>query len=382
MNASFGPPSAPSRPLRAARAGAAVVLFALACVASAPAAARRSPSFSAPDEARLQVPEGAGRHDESAPFDLPSDELNVAFDRATRGLVAWFVALGEPGPKEDFGAYVVRGARLMLGRPYGHTVEVPGQEVVDCDVSQFQCESYVESSLAVARCGWLGEPSVGCYRREVARMRYRHGAINGFGSRLHYFEDWLEDNALRGSLTLYSARLGGKKVQRSTAYMTDHAQAFPALQDANELRQVQAAERRLSHRSVDVVMRHEVAAAERALRNGDIVAIVTRRPDILVHHAGLVERDEDGSVHLLHASSAHHHVMRTPEGIGAYLARRPERQGMLVARPTPPTRRAPPPATKRSAARARPGARVRQQPVAPAAQVAPAPLPLAPLERP
>lgn len=338
MSASFGHPPAPLRRPRAVLLVAALAWSAWSTTAPHPAAARRSANFAGPDGTNLQVPEGAGRREESAPFDLPGDELNGAFDRATRGLVAWFVALGEPGAQETFGAYIVRAAKLMLGRPYGHTVEVPGQEVVDCDVSQFQCESYVESSLAVARCGWMGEPSVACYRREVGRMRYRHGAMQGFGSRLHYFEDWLSDNALRGVLTLTSAKLGGKKMQRSTAYMTDHVQAYPALQDGNELRRVQAAERRLSRSSVDVVMRQDVAAAERALQDGDIVAIVTRRPDILVHHAGLVDRDEGGAVHLLHASSAHHHVMRTSEDISAYLGRRPERQGMLVARPISPAR--------------------------------------------
>ena len=358
MYASFGPPPASFRRPHAVLFVAALVLSAWSSLAPNPAAARRSAGSAGPDGTNLQVPEGAGRREESAPFDLPGDELNETFDRATRGLVAWFVALGEPAPKETFGAYIVRAAKLMLGRPYGHTVEVPGQEVVDCDVSQFQCESYVESSLAVARCGWMGEPSVACYRREVGRMRYRHGAMQGFGSRLHYFEDWLSDNALRGVLTLTSAKLGGKKIQRSTAYMTDHVQAYPALQDGNELRRVQAAERRLSRSSVDVVMRQDVAAAERALQDGDIVAIVTRRPDILVHHAGLVDRDDDGSVHLLHASSAHHHVMRTAENISAYLVRRPERQGMLVARPTPPARPAlEPRAERRTRLRQRTGER-------------------------
>lgn len=335
----------------------AVTLALTAFGAAAPqASARTEPTtpFVAPSgQNNLYVPPTAGRREESAPFDLPPEDGHAALARATQGLVAWFVALGPPLADEPFGSYVVRAARLMLGRPYGYTVEVPGQEVVDCNVSQFQCESYVESSLAVARCGWLGEPDVACFRREVARMRYRHGAVRGYSSRLHYFEDWLADNAGRGTLVLTTAQLGGKKLQRATAYMTDHRLSYPALQDGNELQKIVATERRLSRRPVAVVLRHDVAAAERSLQDGDIVAIVTRRPDILVHHAGLVERDTHNNIHLLHASSAHRKVIRTAEGISAYVLRRPERQGIMVARPNVPER---PRAQMRTGAPAAPGA--------------------------
>ena len=268
-----------------------------------------------------------------APAPLPGPEAWA--------LDTWFATVGGRNPGETFGALTVRAAQAALGRPYADPPSGAGAEVVSLNVDAFECVSFVESSLAVARCVWLQTPTATCFSQEIATIRYRDGRIDGFASRLHYFEDWLGDNARRGHMTLMAKDLGGEIITRHTAYLTDHPAAFPALKDPETFRRISAMEHRLSTTPTPIVMREMIGAVEPRLLDGDIIAVTTRRSNILVRHAGLVQLGANHEVHMLHASSAHHRVTRTKETLAEYVNRRPEREGILVARPTAPKRRGP-----------------------------------------
>jgi hypothetical protein len=251
-------------------------------------------------------------------------------------LETWYNTVGARAPDESFGALIVRVAEAALGRPYADPPATDGAEVVNLNVDAFECVSFVESSLAMARCIWQNTPTATCFSKEIVAIRYRDGRIDGFPSRLHYFEDWLGDNARRGHMTLMANQLGGEPMMRHTAYMTDHAGLFPALRDADVFRRILAMEHHLSAQPQVIVMREMVGAIEPRLLDGDIIAVTTRRSNILVRHAGLVQLGPDRTVHLLHASSAHHKVTRTKESLAEYINRRPEREGIMVARPLSP----------------------------------------------
>ena len=330
----FGPIATSARRQAQKRAGAIAV-----AVASAVALASAPHSLWAAPPAPFQVPSSAGRKVESAPFDLPAEGVSESIDPSSDGVREWFRAMPPVEATDPFGSLIVRAARVVLGRPYANTVEVAGQEIVDYNVGVFQCVSFVESTLAVARCAWDRERTPQCFRREVSRLRYRHGTIDGYGSRLHYFEDWLADNAARGTLIDLTEGLSRRTLTRRTAYMSDHPGSFPGLQDPTERRLIEATERRLSRRPTPIVRREDFARIAPQLEDGDIVAIVTKRPDILIRHAGLVDRDSHGVVRLLHASSLRGRVVRTQETLNAYLLARPGREGVLIARPTPPRHR-------------------------------------------
>lgn len=263
-----------------------------------------------------------------APAPLPGPEAWA--------LETWFARVGGRNVDESFGALTVRVAEAALGRPYADPPATGAPEVVNLNVDAFECVSFVESSLAMARCVWQQTPTSTCFSQEIVTIRYRDGRIDGFPSRLHYFEDWLGDNARRGHMHLLAGQLGGETMMRHTAYMTDHSALFPALKDAEVLRRIQAMERHLSNQPQVIVMREMVGAIEPRLMDGDIIAVTTRRSNILVRHTGLVQLAPDRTVHLLHASSAHHKVTRTKETLAEYINRRPEREGIMVARPTPP----------------------------------------------
>jgi hypothetical protein len=136
------------------------------------------------------------------------------------------------------GRAVARVGELSLGSPYvagmldayAREGGDPRSEPLTLDLSRFDCVLLVEGCLAVARAAH-GQGRWSDFAREVERMRYRGGVRNGYASRLHYFSEWIYDNARRGMLRDLGAELGGTRDERPLRFMTEHRSAYPALRD-------------------------------------------------------------------------------------------------------------------------------------------------------
>jgi hypothetical protein len=251
-------------------------------------------------------------------------------------LSAWYDTVGAPRPREAFGQLVVRAALLQLGKPYALQPEAGTSEPLRVDLASFECQSFVESTLSLARCIWIGRADAECFTQEVAGFRYRGGIREGFTSRLHYFSDWIFDNVGRGRLQDLGSELGGKPITRDVFHFTRHADRYVALAEAPARAEMAAIETRLSHKPHQVLDRAAAEKAKGRLESGDLVAIVTTRPGALISHTGLIVKGKDGAPRLLHASSHHKRVMLTPDDVASYIRRWPDREGLMVARPTAP----------------------------------------------
>ena len=95
-------------------------------------------------------------------------------------------------------------------------------------------------------------------------------------------------------------------------------------------------EAELSGRIHSVIVGSSVHRTDGELQNGDLVGIVTTEPGRLVAHAGFIVRGGRGATRFLHASSHHRRVVLTIRSLADYVLRRPERWGIIVARPLPP----------------------------------------------
>jgi len=73
------------------------------------------------------------------------------------------------------------------------------KEKLIVNVSAFDCTTFVETVLALARCAVVGKCSNHEFRKHLKSIRYGNGKISGYSSRLHYFTDWLRDNEKRES---------------------------------------------------------------------------------------------------------------------------------------------------------------------------------------
>ncbi len=119
----------------------------------------------------------------------------------TSPLSRWYQSVGAPMPHEGFGEFLSRVARTRVDTPYGHSREIGVGENFRPELRHFECVSFIESSLGMARCAWRGQPTEDCFVWEVLGLRYRSGIMSDYSSRLHYFVDWLGDNRGRWSRT-------------------------------------------------------------------------------------------------------------------------------------------------------------------------------------
>ena len=288
-----------------------------------------APLFSAPSAGAV-APGGVGRAGEG-PSALP--QLNQL---QLRQLAAWYAGVGEREAADTFGDVVVRAATAQLGKPYDATLPHPHEERLQGRLDAFECLTLVESSLSLARCVWRGARQTECFLRGLMALRYRQGVVDGYASRLHYFEDWLGDNAKRGLIKVISAELGGVFVSHPFFFMTRHPARYPALSNAATRTAIGQAESRLAHTPMAVIPRELLKDVQATLQNGDIVGITSQTPGIFVRHTGFIARDPEGIPHLLHASSLRGRVMLTREDLASYVLGQKDRRGVMVAQPVPP----------------------------------------------
>ncbi len=251
-------------------------------------------------------------------------------------LESWYKQVGPPQPKETLGELAVRAGLLQLGKPYFNPHEGGDGEKLYVALDSFQCVTFVESSLALARCIWQARTDARCFVTELEKFRYRGGELSDFSSRMHYFAEWIADNAQRGRLDDLTASLGGRPKPFAFFYVTRHANKYPPLADPPTLTAMQAVEARLDKTPTAIIGRDDIAAIEGQLQTGDVVAVVTNKPGLVISHTGFILRDRRGVAHLLHASSHHQRVLVTKASIASYIHHWPDRRGLKVARPLPP----------------------------------------------
>ncbi len=71
------------------------------------------------------------------------------------------------------------------------SLEKDGDEQLVINLTGLDCTTFLENSLALARCIKKGTTSFEDYLEELQFIRYRDGVIDGYTSRLHYFSDWI-----------------------------------------------------------------------------------------------------------------------------------------------------------------------------------------------
>ena len=265
------------------------------------------------------------------------DRTGLTSDQS-RTLQRWYQTVGPPRTGEHFGEYLGRTAAAKHGVGYEEIVPPPGDETLRISLEQFECVSFIESSVAVARCGWQGRATGSCFERELIASRYRGGEIGDYASRLHYFTDWIGDNEARHRVHDLTPELGGRPVNRDFFYIASRElqrALVPTAETAELHRKLALVEARLSATPVAVLDREQAPTVLSTLREGDLVAFVRERPGLLVYHTGFVHWS-GGQARLLHASSYHRRVVITTTDVKEYLLRRPERSGVLVVRPLPP----------------------------------------------
>lgn len=121
----------------------------------------------------------------------------------------------------------------FVDTPYkAGTLEVDDTEdlIINCD--EVDCTTFVEYALAMALCPQQGdEMQEGDFARNLQRIRYRDGKIDGYTSRLHYISDWINNAVRQGLLEDVTAVYSPFKQKLSLSYMSTHPELYKSLKN-------------------------------------------------------------------------------------------------------------------------------------------------------
>ncbi len=237
---------------------------------------------------------------------------------------------------KPIGEVIVAVGRSFEGTPYvAHTLEKEGEEQLVINLQGLDCVTFVENSLTLSRCIKMDSTTFAAYTRELQRIRYRGGIIDGYPSRLHYFSDWIYDNQEKGIVRDISRELGGEVYPKKIEFMTQHADAYPRLSDEGVVQQIKSTESVMATRTLYFVPKDRVREVQDKIRDGDIIGITTAVEGLDISHTGLAVRS-DGVVKFLHAPLSKGVVQISEESLADYLGKIRKHTGIIIARPLEP----------------------------------------------
>jgi len=218
----------------------------------------------------------------------------------------------------------------LLGKPYVEgMLDQSEQEVLVVDLLGFDCVTYVENVVALAQAIEAGDPSYEAYIENLESLRYRGGALDGYCSRLHYFTDWMLDNARRGNVDLVS-RDFGEPFDKTIDFMSEHRDAYPKLASDSLYACIEEVEANLQDHGIYYVPQDGIRAIYDQLQTGDIIATATDIGGLDVTHTGFVYK-HDGGTGFLHASLSGE--VTTNDDLASYVQGVRAQTGIIVARP-------------------------------------------------
>jgi hypothetical protein len=251
-------------------------------------------------------------------------------------------ATGENWSALPIGQRTATVGRALVGTPYkSFTLEIDERiEAASANLDGVDCWTFFEISLAFARM--IAEPrdqwTPQNFLRYIELDRYRGGKCTGaYLSRLHYLEDWAQDNERRGLVTDLTRSLGGVSVRHEASEMTHGWKEYRYLRSDPSLIPALA---RMEARVTDIPMYcipiRKVRDAEKKIQDGDIICIVSKDVGLYVStsHVGLAVRDTSGAVHFMHASSPRNFGrVVVDDELSRYLRRYTTDVGIMVVRP-------------------------------------------------
>ena len=231
------------------------------------------------------------------------------------------------------GELMIKTAGMFYGTPYksGTLETVP--EALTVNLHETDCILLVETctamTLLLKEYTDGGIPSFEDFCAMLRTLRYRYGITDGYPSRLHYTSEWLLQAQDNGFLKEVTAELGGIPLNQVFSFMSSHRDNYPRLrEDDGALGLIRRAEERLDTAAACFYIPSErIPEIEDSILDGDIICFVSTVSGLDITHTGIACREEDGSLHFIHASMKEGKVVLETRTLAEYA-----RSGIRVAR--------------------------------------------------
>jgi hypothetical protein len=249
------------------------------------------------------------------------------------------LAVDESLSIKPIGDVITEIGKSFIGLDYlAYSLETEGDEQLVINLTGLDCITFLESSLALARCIKKGKTTFEDYSDELQLIRYRDGVIDKYPSRLHYFSDWIYDNIKKGIVEDFSEKLGGKKIKFNLNFMTFYSDKYKHLKENPDfIPIIRKQEEEISLREYYFIPKDEVFSAEELIKSGDLIAITATTEGLDIAHVGIAVRMETGRIHMMHAPIINTKVQITEEPLTDYLKRHKRHSGVIILRSVEPS---------------------------------------------
>lgn len=257
------------------------------------------------------------------------------FDENEKLVKQKFSFLLDSGVKNyAIGDVIADTGKSFIGTDYvAGTLEINDTEQLVVNLTGLDCVTFVENSLTFSRCLKKGKTSYDDFKSELENIRYRDGKIDGYGSRLHYFCDWIYNNQEKGIVKDITAEIGGNTYEKVINFMSNHVKSYKQLSDKSELQKIKNAEDAINSRDMYHIPKAKIENVYGKLQTGDIIATTTFIDGLDVTHTGYVYKGDDGGTYFLHASLKMKKVIISLSQLADYVAEDSKKAGIMVARP-------------------------------------------------
>lgn len=221
----------------------------------------------------------------------------------------------------------------FLGTPYlAATLENGLEERLVVNLREFDCTTFVENCLALARTVKLRKTDFGSFAAELEKIRYRDGLRNQYPSRLHYFSEWIHNNHQKGFINEI-VDPSGEKTTRTINFMSAHPASYPVLKAHPELvPMIAEQEKVLTGMKFQYFPKDNLPNLYKYLQQGDIVGLTSNIDGIDINHTGIILR-KNNDYYLLHASQSGGKVLVADEPLSDFLKPQSKNTGIMIARP-------------------------------------------------
>ncbi|MDX1439320.1 MAG: DUF1460 domain-containing protein [Rubricoccaceae bacterium] len=261
----------------------------------------------------------------------------VDTDAATVAVFDRIVAMAQANrlSERPIGQIVQVVGEALAGTPYQDGLLDHGmEETLVVDLTAFDCVLFVENVLALAQGIAQEDYAFDSYVSRLENLRYRAGSRDGYCSRLHYFTDWIQNNAERDQIVDITADLGGEPLEKTLNFMSTHREAYARLVADSTYSCIVNMEQDIRDRDLIYIPQQSIRSVYPYLEAGDVIATATHISGLDVTHTGFAYLSDDGQVGFLHASSTGE--VKVAEDLRAYVEANDVQIGIIVARPLDP----------------------------------------------
>ena len=229
---------------------------------------------------------------------------------------------------------IVEIGKSFIGTGYAaHTLEVNDGEILVINLTELDCNTFVENVLAISRCIKHGKTSFEDFKDELTLIRYRDGKIDQYPSRLHYFTDWIYNNEEKSIVKNISKESGGEKLELNLSFMSSHPEYYKHLKAKPEFIPIIAEqEEEINKREHFFIPKGKIEEIEIIIKSGDLLAFTSTIEGLDVNHVGIAVRMDDDRIHLLHAPNVGYKVQITDLPLAEYVKQIEKDSGVIVVR--------------------------------------------------